>query len=147
MPRSDFLLSSWPWRSAGYLLTGVLTGAATLVGIVITVAAGSVLALVLVGLPLLLLAALSGIPVTWVERHRLRLIDRDPAPDRHRVPEAGGLRSWLTTRLREPVTWRELGYALLFAGLLWPVDALAITVALLAPLSMATTPLLMATAA
>ncbi|WP_217566567.1 sensor histidine kinase [Streptomyces sp. GbtcB7] len=146
MPRSDFLLSSWPWRSAGYLLTGVLTGAAALVGIVITVAAGGVLALVLVGLPLLLLAALSGLPVTWVERHRLRLIDRDPAPDRHRVPEAGGLRSWLTTRLRESVTWRELGYALLFAGLLWPVDALVITVALLAPLSMAATPLLMATA-
>ncbi|MCX4454155.1 sensor domain-containing protein [Streptomyces sp. NBC_01340] len=146
LPRPDFLLSSWPWRSAGYLLTGVLTGVVALVGIVITVAAGGILALVLVGLPLLVLAALSGIPVTWVERHRLRLIDRDPAPVRHRAPEAGGLWPWLTTRLRERMTWRELGYALLFAGLLWPVDALAITVALLAPLSMAATPLLMATA-
>ncbi|MER6982387.1 sensor histidine kinase [Streptomyces carpinensis] len=145
MSRPGFLLSVWPWRSAAYLLTGAVTGVAALVGIVTVAAVCGALAIVLVGLPLLVLAALGGIPVAGVERRRLRLIDRNPLSGRHQVPTAPGLRAWLTTRLREQATWREFGYALLFAGLLWPVDALAITVALLFPLSMVATPLLMAT--
>ncbi len=145
MSRPGFLLSAWPWRSAAYLLTGVMTGAGALVGIVTVATVCGALAVVLVGLPLLVLAALGGIPVAEVERRRLRLIDRDPAPGRHQVPAGPGPWTWLTTRLRERATWRELGYALLFAVLLWPVDALAITVALIFPLSMVATPLLMAT--
>ncbi|MCX4908988.1 sensor histidine kinase [Streptomyces sp. NBC_00878] len=145
MSRPGFLLSAWPWRSAAYLLTGAVTGVATLVGIVTVAAVCGALAIVLVGLPLLVVVALSGIPVARVERRRVRLIDRNPVSGRHQVPTAPGLWAWLTTRLREQTTWRELGYALLFAGLLWPVDALAITVALLFPLSMVATPLLMAT--
>lgn len=145
MSRPGFLLSAWPWRAAAYLLTGAVTGVATLVGIVTVAAVCGALAIVLVGLPLLVVVAFSGIPVAWVERRRLRLIDRNPVSGRHQVPTVPGLWAWLTTRLREQGTWRELGYALLFAGLLWPVDALAITVALLFPLSMVATPLLMAT--
>ncbi|MGW5697725.1 sensor histidine kinase, partial [Streptomyces asiaticus] len=145
MSGPGFLLSSWPWRSAGYLLTGAVTGAVALVLIAATAAAGAVLSVVLVGIPLLVLAALAGIPVAWVERHRIRLIDADPAADPHRAPLAHGLWAWLTTRMREQATWRELGHALLFAVLLWPVDALVLAVALLCPLSMVATPLLMAT--
>ncbi|MGF1237751.1 sensor histidine kinase [Streptomyces sp. 2-6] len=145
MRRPGFVLSPWPWRSAAYLLTGAVTGALALVGIVTAAAAGAVLAVVLVGLPLLLLTALAGLPLAWVERRRLRLVDLDPAPDRHTPPAGTGLRAWLSTRLREQATWRELGHALLFAVLLWPVDALAVTVALLCPLSLVATPLLLAT--
>ncbi|WP_030166062.1 sensor histidine kinase [Streptomyces sp. NRRL S-813] len=145
MSRPGFLLSAWPWRSAAYLLTGAVTGAAALVGIVAVATLCGALAIVLVGLPLLVLVALSGLPVAEVERRRLGLVHRTPVSGRHQVPAAPGLWAWLVTRLREQTTWRELGYALLFAGLLWPVDALAITVALLFPLSMVATPLLMAT--
>ncbi|WAL98682.1 sensor histidine kinase [Streptomyces sp. Je 1-369] len=145
MSRPGFLLSAWPWRSAAYLLTGAVSGAATLVVVVVVAAVCGALTLVLVGLPLLVVAALGGIPVAGMERRRLRLIDRAPAPGRHQVPPDPGLRPWLLTRLREPMTWRELGYALLFAGLLWPVDAVAIIVALFLPLSVVATPLLMAT--
>ncbi|MER6147237.1 sensor histidine kinase [Streptomyces hirsutus] len=145
MSAPGFLLSAWPWRAAAYLVTGAVAGAVTLVGIVAAAAAGGVLAAVVVGLPLLVLTALAGIPVAQVERHRLRLVDRDPAPGRHRQPTAAGPWAWLTTRLRERATWRELGYALLFAGLLWPVDALVVTTALALPLSTVATPLLMAT--
>ncbi|MDT0610127.1 sensor histidine kinase [Streptomyces lancefieldiae] len=145
MARPGFLLSAWPWRSLAYLLTGAVAGAVTLVGIAAAVTVGGVLAIVLVGLPLLLLTALAGLPVAQLERLRLRLVDRDPASGRHRQPAAAGLWAWLTTRLREPATWRELGYALLFAGLLWPVDALAVTTALALPLATVATPLLMAT--
>ncbi|MFF6913576.1 sensor domain-containing protein [Streptomyces sp. NPDC012466] len=144
LSRPRYLLSAWPWRSAGYLLTGAVTGAVLLVGIVVSVAAGGVLAVALVGLPLLLGTALAGIPVAAVERLRLRLVDAEPVSDPHRAPGEPGLRAWLSTRLRERATWRELGHALLFAGLLWPVDALAFTVLLLGPLSVVATPLLMA---
>ncbi|MFD5574149.1 sensor histidine kinase [Streptomyces cadmiisoli] len=145
MSRPGFLVSAWPWRSVAYLLTGAVTGCVALVGIVTAAAVGGLLAIVLVGVPLLVLTALAGIPLARLERLRLRLVDLDPAPGRHAAPSATGLRPWLTTRLRAPATWRELGYALLFAVLLWPVDALAITVALLFPLSMVASPLLMAT--
>ncbi|MFF8831818.1 sensor histidine kinase [Streptomyces sp. NPDC015131] len=145
MSRPGFTLTPWPWRATAYLLTGAVTGAAVLVGLVALTAVVGALAVVVVGLPLLLLVALSGIPVAEVERRRLRLLDRDPVSGGHRVPAAPGLRAWLTTRLREQATWRELGYALLFAGLLWPVDALAVTAALLLPLSLVGAPLLMAT--
>ncbi len=145
MSRPGFLLSPWPWRSVAYLLTGVLAGLAALVSLVTLVAVGGVLAIVLVGLPLLAVTALAGLPVATVERRRLRLIDRDPAGGPHAEPAEPGLWCWFTTRLREQLTWRELGYALLFAGLLWPAEALVVTVALLFPVSMAATPLLMAT--
>jgi signal transduction histidine kinase len=145
MTGPGFLLSAWPWRSVAYLVSGAVTGVVALVAIVTVAVVGGVLAIVLVGLPLLVVTALAGLPVAWVERRRLRLVDLDPVPDQHREPTAPGLWAWLTTRLREQATWRELGYALLFAGLLWPVDALVITVALLCPLSMTATPLLMAT--
>ncbi|MEU9363205.1 sensor domain-containing protein [Streptomyces avermitilis] len=145
MSRPGFLLSSWPWRSVLYLLTGAAAGVAALVGIVTVAVIGGALAVVLVGLPLLVCVALAGIPVAAMERRRLALIDLDPATDQHRTPSAPGLWAWLRTRLREQATWRELGYALLFAGLLWPVDALVVTVGLLFPVSMVATPLLMAT--
>ncbi|MFD5156561.1 sensor histidine kinase [Streptomyces hawaiiensis] len=144
MSRPGYLLSTWPWRSAGYLLTGAVTGAVLLVGMVLAVLAGGVLALALVGLPLLLGTALAGIPVAALERFRMRLVDAEPASDPHGTPGEPGLRAWLSTRLRERATWRELGHALLFAGLLWPVDALAFAVFLLGPLSVVATPVLMA---
>ncbi|MGW8063603.1 sensor domain-containing protein [Streptomyces ziwulingensis] len=145
MSGRGFLLSAWPWRAVAYLVTGAVAGAVTLVGVVAAVAAGGLLAVVVVGLPLLVLTALAGLPVAQLERFRLRLVDRDPAPGRHRQPAAAGLWSWLTTRLRERATWRELGHALLFAFLLWPLDAVVVLAALALPLATAATPLLMAT--
>ncbi|MGW5136492.1 sensor histidine kinase [Streptomyces sp. NPDC004135] len=143
LARPGYPLSAWPWRAAGYLLTGAIAGAVVLVGIVLSAVAGGVLALALVGIPLLLATALAGLPVAAVERLRLRLVDAEPAPDPHEPPGAPGLRAWLAMRLRERATWRELGHALLFAGLLWPVDALVLAVGLLAPLSVLLTPLLL----
>ncbi|CAL9549753.1 sensor histidine kinase [Streptomyces sp. enrichment culture] len=141
-----YLLSAWPWRATAYLLTGAVTGAATLVGLTVALVVGGALTVVLVGLPLLLLTALAGIPLARLERHRLRLVDRAPVPGRPvREPPATGPWPWLVTRLRERATWRELGHALLFALLLWPLDALVVAFALAVPLHLAATPLVMAT--
>ncbi|MFD5265524.1 sensor histidine kinase [Streptomyces sp. NPDC058335] len=146
LSRPRYPLSPWPWRATAYLLTGAVTGAAVLVALMLFAVVGGVLALALVGLPLLAALALAGLPVAALERRRLRLIDPDEAADPHTEPPAPGLRSWLTTRLRERATWLELGHTLLLACLLWPAEALLLTVALAGPLAVTATPLLLATA-
>ncbi|MFD7116896.1 sensor histidine kinase [Streptomyces sp. NPDC059922] len=145
LARPDFPLSPWPWRAAAYLLSGVPAGAAVLVVALAVIAVGGVLSLVLVGLPLLAVSALGGLPVARFERFRARLIDGRPAADPHRRPTEPGLWPWLRTRFQERATWRELGYAALFALVLWPLDAIAVTLCLLLPLAMVATPVLLAT--
>jgi signal transduction histidine kinase len=127
-----------------FLVCGAVAGAVALVVIVASAVVGGVFAVVLVGLPLLVLTVLAGIPVAAVERRRLALLGLGPLPGQHRVPRVPGLWGWLAVRLREPSTWREFGYALLFAALLWPVDALVVAVGLGVPLSMAAAPVLVA---
>ncbi|GAA3484491.1 sensor histidine kinase [Streptomyces yanii] len=143
LPGPRYLLSSWPWRSAGYLLSGAAAGVVVLFVITLGVLLGGALTLVVLGLPLLALTALVGIPVGSLERVRLRLMDRAPAPGPHRRPAEPGLWSWLAFRYREPATWRELGYTLLWAVVLWPLDALALGVCVAVPLALMSTPAVM----
>ncbi|MFF1838579.1 sensor histidine kinase [Streptomyces sp. NPDC058231] len=138
-----YLLSSWPWRSAGYLLSGAAAGVVVLVPVTLAVVLGSALSLVAVGLPLLALTALTGLPVGAMERARLRLMGRAALPGPHRRPAEPGLWSWLTFRYREPATWREFAYALLLATVLWPLDALALAACVAVPLSLMSTPAVM----
>ncbi|MZD10207.1 sensor histidine kinase [Streptomyces sp. SID5785] len=146
-PPAPRRLPTPPWRAAAYLGTGVLCGALTLLALLVTAVAGGVLALVLVGLPLLAAVALAGLPVAALERRRLRLVDPRPVPpDPHGTPHAPGPWGWLRTRVRERATWRELGHALLFATVLWPLDALALAVTLVLPAAVLATPLTMAVA-
>ncbi|WP_416985886.1 sensor histidine kinase [Streptomyces sp. T028] len=159
LTRPRYLLSPWPWRAAAYLLTGAVLGAVLLAGLAVWVAVGGFLAIVLVGLPLLAATALAGLPVAALERRRLRWVEGNPhthasapnahthapAPNPHIEPPAPGLPAWLTTRLRERATWREFGHTVLTACILWPAEALLLTVALVSPLTMIATPLLLAT--
>ncbi|MFJ8754278.1 sensor histidine kinase [Streptomyces sp. NPDC102441] len=124
--RRRYLLGAWPWRAALYLLSSVPAGLVLLLSVLLLAVVGGALTLVLIGLPLLLVLALIGIPVGAAERRRLRLIDAVPLGDPHRAPARAGLWAWLRTRLRERATWREFGYALLFAGVLWPLEGLLV---------------------
>ncbi|WP_412740408.1 sensor histidine kinase [Krasilnikovia sp. MM14-A1259] len=128
-----FLASSWPWRSLAYLASGVLVGAATVASLVILLVGGTLLAVALVGLALLLAAALSGPVVARFERMRLQLVDLDPAPDPHRAPEQPGWRAWVAVRLREQQTWRELGYVAVSALALWWIDFAVLALSLSLP--------------
>lgn len=74
-----YLRSARPWRAAGYLAGSALTGIPVLLALVLLAGAGAALGLVLVGLPLLALLCLVGVPTGAVERRRLRLVDRTPA--------------------------------------------------------------------
>ncbi|MFB7472264.1 sensor domain-containing protein [Kitasatospora sp. NPDC056184] len=120
--RPGFLRSAAPWRAAGYLLATGLTGLLLCAGLLVSVAAGGVLAVLLVGLPLLAALALVGLPVAAWERRLVRFLDGARVPDPHRVPDRPGLAAWLRLRYRERATWRELGFTALAGFVLWPVD-------------------------
>ncbi|MEV8588053.1 sensor domain-containing protein [Streptomyces sp. NPDC051180] len=137
LTRTRFPLSSWPWRAAGYLASGAVVGAAACLVFLVL----GVFSLFVVGLPLLLL---SGPALGGIERRRLRLVDRDPAPDPHRVPAAPGLAAWLRVRVGEQATWRELAYGLLLAVVLWPLDLIVLAVGAGLPLALTSAPLQLA---
>jgi signal transduction histidine kinase len=59
-------------------------------------------------------------------------------------PGRTGLHAWLRSRLADPVTWRELGWAVLLAVVLGPLDLLVLTMATGVPLGLAATPVLLA---
>ncbi|MEU6002339.1 sensor domain-containing protein [Streptomyces sp. NPDC047197] len=124
--RRGYLGSSAPWRGVGYLLGGVLLGILLLLCGLVAVTVSAALALLLVGLPLLALLPLAGIPVAALERRRLALVDPSGAPSPHRTPEAPGIPAWLTLRFTEQATWREFAYAVLLALVLWPLDLLVL---------------------
>jgi signal transduction histidine kinase len=122
------LVSSWPWRSAGYLLTTVpaaLAAAAILAIPWLVLAArlaagddqaGVIVVLVLLGIALVIgLAPVVVTPLADLERRRLHLVDLRPAVPRHRESPAGGRAAWLRARYSSPVAWREVGYACLLA--------------------------------
>ncbi|MFF8836575.1 sensor domain-containing protein [Streptomyces sp. NPDC015130] len=137
LTRSRFPLGPWPWRAAGYLASGAVVGGLALLVLLVL----GVFSLLLVGLPLLLL---SGLALGSVERFRLRLVDLDPAPDPHRLPAAAGLAAWLRLRAGEQATWRELGYGLLLATVLWPLDLLVLAAGVGLPLALLSAPVQLA---
>ncbi|MGH3301566.1 MAG: sensor histidine kinase [Streptosporangiaceae bacterium] len=123
-------LSSWPWRSAGYLLSTLPLAALAAVALAapavpwIVMAAqltsgsyqaGPIAALALLGVALL--AAVGPViaaPLAAQERRRLRFVDARPASSPLR-PAPAGLAGWLRARYSDPAAWRETGYACLLA--------------------------------
>ncbi|MFG3700333.1 sensor histidine kinase [Micromonospora sp. NPDC047620] len=130
--RRRFVVTGWPWRSLGYLLTtppmvlvaglplavlalpwAVLLHQAT-TGDAPTPAELALLPLAGAGL-LAAFGPLVALPVAAVERWRLRLVDTRPVEPAHRRPLAGGPGWWLRSRYAEAATWRALGYAALLS--------------------------------
>ena len=73
-------------RSVAYLLSGVLVGAPLMAALLVLGTLGLGLTPVLVGLPLLALVALSGVPVGALERLRLRLLGSGTPTAPHATP-------------------------------------------------------------
>ncbi|GAA4303569.1 hypothetical protein GCM10023178_72130 [Actinomadura luteofluorescens] len=154
MGRRGFLLTAWPWRAAGYLLSTVAVVVAAglplaLLGMPLLLAAVSDAALGERALPavlgLLLVAGLgpaATIPLTGLERRRLRMVDVRPAGPGHRRPPERGVLPWLRTRYTEPVTWRALGYFMLLAAAV-PVLYAALLSALAFEFGAVTAPLIL----
>lgn len=138
------LVSGWPWRSAGYLLTGLPPAAVAFAVlaipwlVLVTQLAAGRYQLGIIVMLILLGAALAGglgplvaAPLAALERRRLRMVDARPVAATHR-PAAPGPVSWLRARYTAPATWREVGYACLL-GTVAPV--LTIAALLAAPLA------------
>jgi signal transduction histidine kinase len=136
------LVSSWPWRSAGYLLTTALPELAVLallaipwLVLVARLTAGNdqasmIVVLILAGAALIaVLGPLIAIPLAKLERRPLRIVDTRPISLGHRTPPAGGPVSWLRARYAEPGTWREVGYACLLATVAPVLSAAALLAA------------------
>jgi len=146
LARPGYLLSGWPLRSVAYLAVTGVTGLLTLLVTAVSLAAGVLLSMAIVGVPLLAAVALLGLPVAALERRSMRLVDATRrVPVAHRMPHDPGLTWWLRTRFSEAATWRELGYALLFMLVLAPVDLLAVTLGVTVPLALIATPVLLGT--
>jgi signal transduction histidine kinase len=137
------LVSSWPWRSAGYLLTTLppaLLAFAVLaipwLVLVVRLAAGDyqvgvIVALILLGAVLIAaLGPLIAIPLAGLERRRLRMVDPRPVGSGHRKTAIAGPLSRLQARYADPATWREVGYACLLATVA-PVLSVAALLAVL----------------
>lgn len=127
-------------RGAAYVLSGIALGAPLLVALAGGLALGLAASLVVVGIPLLALLALAGVPVAALERRRARLVRSGPLVSPHRTPDAPGLAAWLRLRVREQATWRELAYAVLMACVLWPLDLAVAACTLGLPLALAAAP-------
>ncbi|MFG2076153.1 sensor histidine kinase [Nonomuraea maritima] len=127
---SAFLRSSWPWRSLAYLAGSAVHAVAACVLIYAAYAYGVGVA-TLAGL--VAVAALA-LPSAAFERWRLRLVDRVPAGDPHVPPPRPGPRAWLTTRLREQATWRELGFTVVAVFAMCWMDVGLVASALWLPL-------------
>ena len=122
LPPTRLVRSSWPWRSALYLAGGALPGVPAIV------------LLLRYGIedpaPVLLAAVstlVAGVIVFGrLERWRLRLVDSVPLPDAHRPLPRRGWRYALRVRLREQVTWREIGFTGISIGVLCWLDAVVL---------------------
>jgi signal transduction histidine kinase len=138
------LVSSWPWRSAGYLLTTLPLALPAFAGLAIPwlvlvarLAAGDyqvgmIVVLILLGAALIAaLGPLIAMPLAAVERRRLRMVDTRPVGSGRRKTAIAGPVSWLRARYTEPATWREVGYACLLATV---APVLSIAALLAAPL-------------
>jgi signal transduction histidine kinase len=139
-----FLASAWPWRSVAYLVTSVPLGVLVVAVLGTGLVLGVLTLVVVVGL-----AVLAGLPVLIgvlgeVERRRLALVQRPPAPRTLSPPPTPtSMSPWERFRIgrRLPMSWSEAGYAVLLGAVLWWVDFAVLVVAgtvppvlLLAPL-------------
>ena len=115
-----FLLSAWPWRAFGYLLTGGVLGVGWLALAFGLALAGVVLLPVGVGVLALLCVPVSAAWFATLERSRLRWMG---AGEERRPEEESGARNGrgrvraLWRRAKSPATWVEFGFALLNAVL------------------------------
>ncbi|GAA3075077.1 sensor histidine kinase [Streptosporangium carneum] len=110
-----FLVSSWPLRTLGYVLTGTVTGLLAMVWLPVALVAGAV-----VGTPLLTR------PLVAAERRRVVLLGGPALADPHRAPDRAGSAAWLRARYTEAATWRELAYTVLHGSVLLFVNVAAL---------------------
>lgn len=124
MASRRFALSLWPWRAYAYLLVSVPVGVLVLASVLFAGAVGGLLSPVLIGLFVLGAFPLLGLPIGAVERRRLWLMKLRVADPHAAMPPLTTRRQRLSFRRRERASLRALGYGLVLAIFLWPLNLL-----------------------
>jgi signal transduction histidine kinase len=153
-----FLLSAWPWRALGFVITTALViapvaGALWLLLLPWVVAvtdvthgrlpkAPVVVLLVIGTLTIGLGGPLVAIPLAALERRRLWLVDPRPIRSGHVLVDPDPF-AWVRVRYSEAATWREVLYGALLA-LLVPAGYLAAAILVVLDLLMIFSPLIAA---
>ncbi|GLX93680.1 sensor histidine kinase [Herbidospora sp. NBRC 101105] len=132
-----FLGSSWPWRALAYLLCSAVYAVAMCLLIYTAYVFGTGTAFAAALLTLIVAA----LPVGAFERARMRLVDRTPAGNPHVKPPNPGLRAWITTRVREQATWRDLGFTVVALSVLCWMDLGLVSSAFWLPVLLMSAPL------
>jgi signal transduction histidine kinase len=132
-----FLGTSWPWRSLAYVATTVPVGVATVVALFVVVGVGLLTLVVVVGLLVLTAVPTIATGVAALERRRVGFV----LPGAARQPE-GSLRERLRASRDLPVSWPEVGYAVLLSLVLWVVDAVVLSTTVTVSGSLLLAPLL-----
>jgi signal transduction histidine kinase len=130
-----FLCSGWPWRSVAYVVTSVPLGLAMMIGLGFGIVLGAVTLIMIVGI-----AVFAGLPVLSgvlgiLERKRLALVQAAPV-------SAMTVRERFRIGRRLPVSWSEMGYAVLLALVFWWIDALVLLFGVVVPVSLLCAPLI-----
>jgi signal transduction histidine kinase len=135
MRPTRLLRSLWLVRSILYLATGALLGCSTPV-VVIWMVHGELTLGVLIGGLLAYLPVVAFAPsLARLERWRLRLVDEWPVDDPHLPVDRPGWRHRLRFRLREQVTWREVGHVFISGAVLCWLDAVLLAFAVWFPVT------------
>ncbi|MGR6923324.1 sensor histidine kinase [[Actinomadura] parvosata] len=121
------LVDPMTWRAVPYLLVSGLVGLAWYFVLAVTVSASLVLALFWVGVPLAFATVLLWRGGARLERRVLRLAFGIRLADPYRPRPERGLGAHLQWLLKDPATWRDLGYLLV----LLPLGAIEVAVSVM----------------
>ncbi len=118
-------VSAAPWAGAWYLAAYLVVGTILFAIAFTSAAVAAVFAITLAGIPLLVACAGVVRGCANFERVRLRTAFTQPVKGRYRAVTRPGLMAQVSTRWKDPATWRDLAY---LVGLWLPLTVLDMVV-------------------
>jgi signal transduction histidine kinase len=98
------------WRETGYLVLGTATGTIAFSVLIVSVTVGTVTALTILGLPVLLLCFHLVRATATLDRRRAALVLGRPIEARYRRPPGDGVGARLRTVVTDPQSWKDLAW-------------------------------------
>jgi signal transduction histidine kinase len=96
------------WRDTGYLVLGAATGAIAFSILLVTVIGGGLLALTIIGLPVLLLCFWLARATAGLDRRRAVLVFGEPIAGHYRRPADNAITTRLWTVVKDPQSWKDI---------------------------------------
>ena len=95
------------WRDTGYLVLGAATGAIAFSVLLVVGIGGGLLALTILGLPVLLLCFWLARATAGLDRRRAALVFGEPIENRYRRPADNAVSTRLWTVVKDPQSWKD----------------------------------------